>query len=53
MDLDEFSHIFTIQIFIFNAKCKKFMFPFLSPIAIVPTGSGFHFAVSLTNNSLQ
>lgn len=35
-----------------NAK-KKFMFPFLSPIAIVPTGSGFHFAVSLTNNSLQ
>lgn len=34
-------------------NAKKFMFPFLSPIAIVPTGSGFHFAVSLTNNSLQ
>lgn len=34
-------------------NAKNFMFLFLSPIAVVPTRSGFCFALSLTNNSLQ
>lgn len=32
---------------------KNFMFPVLSPIAVVATRSGFYFAVSLNSNSLQ
>lgn len=42
MDLDEFSHIFTIQIFIFNAKCKKnSCFHFYHPLLLCLLGLVF------------